>query len=309
MPVEPRGNPQGTATGTGTAAPTPTPSATVMETPPAPAPSPTPPLTLPGWGKFTDTAPKRRMIIALSAAERTGKTSWPISSGPEPVFVFGMDPNTEDATKKVMRETGRDIRYERIEYPVVATQQAGRLVWDRIEALTNQVVKGYDQGTLVYDTETVLKRICDLAWVGPNFQMAENVRIARSQERNEAMTKLIRCITDSGMSGVFIQKLAPKWKDDKPTGELEPKGWGELNYAVKTVMRFWHQVGAVDGDGNAVSPFQCYVGNNADDMSIAGMTFSRGPADGSVPSVPEWSEDGWPSYLTFAALIDLTFGK
>lgn len=243
---------------------------------------------------FSDLRAKRQLLIAISAAEKSGKTDWALRSGPGDAYLVVLDPNSIEIAKKVQRESGRRIHYKDFQWGTRISDSAAVQRWADIQEFVQWAVS-QPAGTLVFDTETQLKKLCDYAFVGQDFKMAVDVRIARSMQRNDAMRALINVIRAGNLSATFLQRLGEKYVNDKPSGIMEPRGWGDLPYEITTVMRFWFD----PATPAPASPFRAYIGLHGPNPDYAGTEWYRGQP-------PEDDPEGGD--LSFQKLLDLTFG-
>lgn len=254
---------------------------------------------------FDDLRAKRQLLVCAYGLQKSGKSDFALRTGPGDAYLVVLDPNSIEIAKKVQRETGRHIHYKDFQWGTRITgaesdgNNAALRLWTEIQEFM-QWACSQGSGTIVFDTETQLKKLCDYAFVGQNFRMAQDVRIARAMLRNDAMRALINVIRDSNLSAFFLERMDFKWRDEKPTDVLENKGWSQLPYDITTVCHFWFDLGVLSLEPvGLVSPFQMKIGMHGLNPDYAGTEWYRGQP-------PEDDPDG--GEMSFQKLLDLTFG-
>lgn len=197
------------------------------------------------WNDADYKRPKRPRIIYRShGLQKTGKTRFGLT-GPQPVFVQGMDPGGLEGVVEPLLDEGRDIRV--LEYDFnpqdydndanaakAGNQLLTQYLTDYREALNQS-------GTLIWD-ETEFWRLLRWGRLGQ-----ESDRPSSFSALNDEYKSLIYKAYGAGVSFGLIQKYKEKWvsKFDPSkgkmvahnTGDMEPVGMKELGYLVQVNLR------------------------------------------------------------------------
>jgi hypothetical protein len=204
-----------------------------------------------------------------------------------------MDPNGLDIARKLVRELKRDIRivYLNHKRPGEADQRGYIEGWNKFKAAWYAAINS-GEGTLVVDTGTEMYEECRLA----HFGKVESIRGRYYGPVNAELKVLYRDLQTSPLSACIIHKMKKEWGpnpaggEDKPTGNLLPSGWSEMEdgYAAQgnvelwrddTVMAEWVQrgkpdLGWEDAKGVWKFPFHLYVKEYNLDIGMSGTDFT-----------------------------------
>ena len=209
-----------------------------------------------GFSDFATLEAPRRLIIASSGQDKSGKTHWAIATAPEPVYHIITDPNGYYIAQKIKRELGREIYVHKLDYSRSLGKPDAAKLWNQFEAAYDEALK-QPKGTLVVDTATEAYELKRLEHFGKLTQVMPH----NYMEVNTYFKDKLRQAYESQLTVVFIHKMKKEYKGDGNwTGDYERAGWGDMPFEVQVNVRHYY-----DGQ-NPQSPFRVYFYNNNQNM-------------------------------------------
>ena len=210
-----------------------------------------------------------RSILAISGSWGTGKTHLALT-GPEPVIFFDVDKGTEGVAEKFVAE-GKTVVRIPISFPDEGGQNVYAEIWQDMMAKL-RVACQIPQGTIVFDSFTILRQLAEWAFLGKITQIMYNQHeLYRAPLRN-----IVRMVYDSGLNGAFLNRYGLKFSTDNKTTEMEVKGWRDIEYEcqVSIIMNF------VIPDANFPSGYYTgYIAKSRQKPSLVGQTLFGVPGD------------------------------
>ena len=213
----------------------------VVNPSPAPAPAPIPPQTQPGGANpyeriglivpSADSVP-RRLVIALSGFEKTGKTHLALT-GRSPIVLFNLDVGEEGVVEK-FKAAGKEVYIHQIPLerptslitsPDGASQEVWKKNWKDLNTKLEQVY-ALNPGTVIIDTWTEAYELARLAHFGKVDQVMPN----RYGPVFAEMAAAVRQAYDAeSTTTVFTHKMGINFDTKQP----EVKGWSQMPYMVQ----------------------------------------------------------------------------
>ena len=178
------------------------------------------------------------------------------------------------AGKVIVREhyTARKLRtfdeLRKDEERAEIQQEAQRLVAsfqrDYVKALDSPDVR-----TIVWDTTSEIKQLYDMAAFGKLTQVLPRNRTEAKFELN----KLPKMVFSTDKNLIMIARLGERWHNDKPTGEMEPKGMTDILYLADTYVRTYAET-EDDDEGNPQTDFWFEVETSRTNTQLIGRDYS-----------------------------------
>lgn len=202
-------------------------------------------------------ATKRRMIMALFGAPKTGKTHISLTA-PGPIAYFAIEPGLEGVVEKfnmdnvyiagIPNKTGIGYPSYTFAKPTVksvkspdyvqAMKDAAMPVWEKFMS-DWAVVLTSDARTIVLDTASAAYDLGRFAYLGTNGKVAakDDPYKAKGTEVKSIMRGLIGDAYSNNKNVILIAREKQVWKDGEPVDEFKPDGWEGLSYESSVVVR------------------------------------------------------------------------
>ena len=181
------------------------------------------------WTQVTPAYPrKKRMVAVIGGMEKTGKTTL-AASGPDPVYVLGIDRGSEAIAVK---SQGRTLYLKQYVSPKDLQPAEYAAVWSMFKSDYYGVLKA-NKGTLVVDTETAMYELIRLA----TFGKLANVTPEQYGPLNAELNHMVDAAFNSDISVMFTRRTAPVYRGREFTGQYEDAGWRQMPYAAE--VRIW----------------------------------------------------------------------
>lgn len=233
------------------------------------------------FGNFTPLAavPPRRLLIASSGREKTGKNHFGLT-GPGPIFGQYFDPGGLEgmAEKFLAPPLGPKEIYH-------AAYRFNKRKDDKGAAaeVKEQFIKDYHDAlgwarTIQWD-EAEFWEVCRFAEFG-----RESAKGREYGPLNGEYRGLIQDAYDAGVNLHLIQKVKEKWEDDKPTGVMIPTGFTQAANVVQVNLRHTWSL----EDGFLVEVVTC-----RQNMAIAGEKLDMSFVELAQMVYPDTTEDDW----------------
>ena len=230
----------------------------------------------------------RRLICNVQGHPKSSKTHWVLASCPEPVHYICFDPNGMEIAKKIVRETGRDIRYlsvgtpDRDQKPDYHKKQ-----WASFRAACRDAL-AVNKGTLVIDSFTEVYDAVRLSLFGKTEQIMQRNYGAVYAELNDIINEAY----ESDMSMAVMHKLAPEFVKETATGNYRLDGWKNAPYAVQANFEVMFDPSLPPEP--LAGRFRVCVLNNNMNMALNGWDYM------GTPFTEDW--------FTFDMMLTMTFG-
>lgn len=172
----------------------------------------------------------KRLVAAVSGTWGSGKTHLSLTA-PEPITFFDVDKGTEGVVEKFVL-LGKRVIVVPVNFPDQGNQQVYMDIWQKMMAQLNTALS-MGQGTVVFDTFTVLRQLSGWAFVG---KIAE-IRPTLHAVYQAPLRAIVRLVYDSGMNGVFLHRYGEVFNEK---GVMELKGWKDIEYEcqVSVIVEF-----------------------------------------------------------------------
>lgn len=219
--------------------------------------------TQPQFDQFFTSTPSRprvpRLVINVEGLEKCGKTYYCLNTPPDPIAVIYNDPGTQEAITKA-RSKGKIIYECSMDWnlPDPSVKKADDVdkaewkawwdEWQRVKAAHYSIINNPKIRTLVWDTGTGMKELCELAHFG---KLKGNARLDVRGTMNADFTKLFWDLYNKrpDLNMLFIHKVGKQYKkaakENSPgewTGEYERKGYSDIGYmADMSLWCGWHK--------------------------------------------------------------------
>lgn len=196
-----------------------------------------------------------RLAISAEGLEKRGKTHWAVMTAPDPLAIVYNDLGTENIIQKARAE-GRKIIEMKLEYDIPdpaiiaaknvdAEEHASWIKeWTRFKLAMASVESDKTIRTLVWDTGTEIKNLCELSHFGKlkgNARM--DLRTTMNSDFSRTFWNLYNHRPDLNL--ILIHKLGKEYKKGTNpsgagewTGNYERKGFGDIGYMVDLSLRF-----------------------------------------------------------------------
>lgn len=182
---------------------------------------------------------KRRLIMAIDAPEKCGKTNFALSA-PGPIAYVNFDQGLDSVIQKFQKlkkiyvaemklpRKGNDMNVE--EVANAAAESWNTFCNDFMGAVRDPSVK-----TIVTDTATELWELLRLAKFGKLAQvMPHQYAIPNSIYR-----EMIREVENSTKNLILIHKVSDEYVNDKRTGQKIRAGYKDSGYIVQVNAKLW----------------------------------------------------------------------
>lgn len=214
----------------------------------------------PAFDQFFTSSPSKprvpRLVINLDGLDKCGKTYYAIMTTPDPVAVVYHDPGTQEVISKAKR-AGRTVYEMAIEWEVpdpaiIAAADVDKAEWkgwwdewQRVKLAHHAVIANPKIRTLVWDTGTEVKNLCELAHFG---KLKGNARLDVRGTMNADFTRLFWDLYNKrpDLNMLFIHKVKKQYKKSPGanpnapgewTGEYERSGYSDIGYMAD--MSLW----------------------------------------------------------------------
>jgi len=216
--------------------------------------------TTPQFDQFFTSKPSRptvpRLVVNIDGLDKCGKTYYAIMTAPDPIAVVYHDPGTATVIAKA-RAAGRTIYEMPIDWEipdpnVIAAANVDKAQhelwyreWERLKSAHYAVIAQPKIRSLVWDTGTEVKNLCELAYFG---KLKGNARLDVRGTMNADFTKLFWDLYNKrpDLNMLFIHKVSKQYKKNPGanpnspgewTGEYERKGYSDIGYMAD--MSLW----------------------------------------------------------------------
>ncbi len=233
----------------------------------------------------------RRLLLALSGTEKSGKTHFALATAPEPVYHFVLDPNGLAIAQKLVREVRqngtvtlppRDIRVARYNYDLEDSATSCAAIWTSLRADLREALKA-NRGSIVIDSGTEMWELLRVSRLGKT----DGVMPRYYGPLNAEMRAIFNDIQSSDMSCIVTQKMKDEYKADKATGNAIPAGWGDMPYTMQANARAVYDPALAASLGSA-HPFLIYIENCALNYTLA----------------QQWYPTDWFTFETWLGMLD-----
>lgn len=216
--------------------------------------------TTPQFDQFFTSSPSKpsipRLAINLDGLDKCGKTYYALMTAPHPIAVVYNDPGTANVIQEA-RAKGRVIYDLAMDWNapdprVIAAADVDKAehkawwdAWQRTKDAHYAVLANHRIRTLVQDTGTGVKDLCELAYYG---KLKGNARLDVRGTMNADYTKLFWDLYKKrpDLNMIFIHKVKKQYKKaaganpNSPgewTGEYDRQGYGDIGYMMD--MAIW----------------------------------------------------------------------
>lgn len=211
--------------------------------------------------RVTETDAPRRLIMAVSGHERTGKTHWALTA-PAPLGYMQLDAGGEDLVPKMRRLRPKaelwHARYAVDIMPGLSDSEVERRakpVWERFAADYEKNLPNLR--TLVIDTGSEAWELLRLA----EFGKVASVKPIHYGPVNATFRRLVRISYNHSCNVIWIHKMKKAYKNDSWNGGYEPACFSAMGYEVQIQARVFR-----DEDG-----FQMEVEDCRQNPDLAGQ--------------------------------------
>jgi len=214
-----------------------------------------------GFTGVRDTVMIPRLIVAVSALEKQGKTHFALTA-PDPIAFFNLDFGTEGVIDKF---TGKEIH----SMPVARLDetQSGQAPaeYKRFEDAYNYVIRSKEVRTVVVDTATEVWELLRLARFGKLTQVMPYMY----GPVNAEYRALIRKAYDYDKNLILVHKMKQQYVNDKWNGEYERAGFKDTGFLVQVNTQMY-RYRPEDGGAFALSILDCRQNPDLAGMELEG---------------------------------------
>ena len=199
-----------------------------------PAKTPVPPIV---FKEYDETA-RKRLIMSVEGLHGCGKTNFSLTA-PGPVAVHNFDDGLEGVVEKFIDKKKIYPFHYRIPQSIALPgTPAGNSLSDSAKKIWEEFVLNFraslpDMGTVVVDTGSESWELARLARLGKLTQVLPHQYTAVNAEFRE----LLRLGYRYGCNVILLHKLKKEYLNDKPTGNYEKSGFGDVDFIVQTTLR------------------------------------------------------------------------
>lgn len=238
---------------------------------------------------------KHRIIMATKALQKSGKSYFGLTM-PGPLAVIALEPGLDgvidhfqeskeiyvsdyvdeiEESRRAVVLAGKngDLEHTHSENMRVARDILNRIKSDYLEALSDATIR-----SVFVDTGTELWRLVRLA----NLGKLEQVKGRYYGNANQEMLSFIRTAYSSECSVVFSHRLKKEYKDDKPSGNYEINGFGEMEFECQVVVQQWKDPDQKIPDRFGATVMDCRLDPQIEGQEFQGETNTFGFIAASV---------------------------
>jgi hypothetical protein len=211
-------------------------------------------------GRASTVNTNRRIIMAVCAMEKCGKTTFGLSA-PGPTGYFNFDRKVESAVLEMLGIGESDLYIREIRVNGTDPQDKHQAEWEEVHAAFLWMLSSDNIRTIVVDTESEMWELARMAAFGKLTQvMPYQYTMLNSMYKN----MLDQC-DKHNKNVIFLRKMKKQYKNDVWSGRYEPSGFAKLKDIVQVNAEMYID----DDDG-----FTFEVINNAFQAQMNHQTFS-----------------------------------
>ncbi len=234
-----------------------------------------------GSFKHIDAVPPRRLLVASSGLEKTGKNHLGLTA-PGPIFGQYFDPGgLEGMAEKFLKAPLGPKEIYQVQYRFNKRnddQKAAKAVKEQFINDYRECLAGGWARTIQWD-EAEFWEVCRFAEFG-----RESAKGREYGPLNGEYRGLIQEAYDAGVNLHLIQKVKEAWENDAPTGKMKATGFtGAANIVQVNLRHTWSKE-----DG-----FQVEILNCRQNMAIAGEKADMNFTELAMLVYPDTEESDW----------------
>lgn len=207
----------------------------------------------------------RRLIMAICAMEKCGKTTFGLSA-PKPLLYLNFDRKIEQVVLDEMHITEEDIYIREVRVDGDAAQDQHKKQWEEVRELFRWGLEEAEGiRSIVVDTESEMWELIRMAYFGKLTQVMPYQYTEVNAVYKTLLDKADRC--DKNL--VLLRKMKKQYKNDKWNGRYEPAGFGK----AKDIVQVNAEMYMMEGDEEGEEEFTFEILNNGLQASLNHMTF------------------------------------
>lgn len=208
---------------------------------------------------------KRRLIMAVSAEDKNGKTGFGLSA-PPPVMHFNFDRKVEASALETLGIDPKDIIINEVRVDAKEALDKIKRKWQQVRDGFLWALREADSvRSIVIDTETEMWALARLAEFGKISQVMPHQYVQVNQTYKALLDEADKC--DKNV--IFLRKMKKEYKNENWTGNMETSGFSQLPYIMQVNGLMYR-----DKDEDGQEQFNFEIINNALKASLNGMEFS-----------------------------------
>ena len=213
-------------------------------------------------------AVKRRLILAISGAEKSGKTRFSLTA-PPPVAVLNLDIGLEGVVQQFSDKEIFVSEY-RVMSPSLNKNMSQEAIATNASNAWDSILRDYKYAldtmrTVVLDTATEVWEVLRMARFFKTFGKLDHIKPHHYGPVNAEYRDFLRLAYDSNANLILVHKVKAEYINDVRTGRLERAGFGDTGFIVQCNARTYR-----DDEG-----FHLEVSDCRQNMSLCGTVLSE----------------------------------
>ncbi len=186
------------------------------------------------WQQVNSVTIGTQFQIAVAGLPKQGKTHFAFTA-PQPLWIFNFNAGLIGVQEKFVRAgvQAQMATYQVPSGPEVDIQAEAQRIWGEWEADFDAAL-ATRQGTIIFDTHYEHNQLQRLKEWGKLSMNSQHYTVINSQYKS-----IMRKVRESGMNAVYLCPLKEAYVGGQPSGNLEPRQWGELGFEVDANLRVY----------------------------------------------------------------------